>query len=62
MLVLVGRKAQLAEPQIRLLTSLPVRHTYHTSAQVFNIAPERKKQTAEAFCAVAEFLQERKLR
>ncbi len=56
MIVLVGKKAQSAKPQIRLLTSLPIKHTYHMSGQVFNRWPDKKKQTEEAFQAVAELL------
>ena len=60
MVVLVGRKAQSAAPKIRLLTLLPMRHTYHMSAQVFNISMEKKRLTQEAFSAIAEFLNENK--
>ena len=60
MVVLVGRKAQSAEPQICLLTSLPIKHTYHMSSQVFNIAPDKKKQTEEAFQEIARLLNENK--
>jgi uracil-DNA glycosylase len=58
LIVLVGRKAQSAEPQIRHLTALPIKHTYHMSGQVFNISPEKKRLTEEAFCRIAEFLNE----
>lgn len=65
MIVLVGRKAQHAEPQIRLLTSLSIpkvsiKHTYHMSALVFNTSPERRRLTEEAFRSIAEFLNENK--
>ena len=60
MIVLVGRKAQLAKPQICLLTSRPIRHTYHMSALVFNRSPEKKKQTEEAFSAIAREISENK--
>lgn len=56
LIVLVGRKAQSAEPQIRLLTSLPVQQIYHMSGQVFSTAPEKKKQTEEEFKAIGDFL------
>ncbi len=58
LIVLVGGKAQSAAPQIRLLTALPIRHTYHMSARVFNGSPDRRTRTEEAFLAVAEFLRE----
>ncbi len=60
LIVLVGLAAQAAAPRIRLLTSLPIKHTYHMSAQVFNIAPDKKKQTEEAFQDIAQFLNEYK--
>ena len=66
MIVLVGKRAQSAEPQIRLLTSLSIskvfiKHTYHMSALVFNRWPKKKKQTEEAFHAIAEFLHGNKI-
>ena len=61
LIVLVGRKAQLAEPQIRQLTSLPFCHTYHMSGQVFNRWPEKKKQTEEDFRRIAAFLNGEKI-
>lgn len=60
MIVFVGRKAQFAKPQIRLLTSLPIKHTCHMSGQVFNVWREKKKQTEEAFQNIAQFLNENK--
>ncbi len=60
MIVLVGRKAQSAEPQIRRLTALPIWHTYHMSGQVFNTMPEKKRLTEEAFRDISEFLNENK--
>ena len=60
LVVLVGRKAQSAEPQIRLLTARQIKHTYHMSGQVFNISPEKKRLTEEAFSGIAEFLGENK--
>lgn len=60
MIVLVGKKTQHAEPQIRQLTPLSTMHTYHMSAQVFNRWPEKKKQTEEAFQDIAQFLNENK--
>ena len=56
LIVLVGRKAQLAEPQIRLLTSCEIKHTYHMSALVFHTSPEKKKQTEDAFHSISAFL------
>ena len=56
MIVLVGRKAESAKPQIQQLTPLPIMHTHHMSARVFNVWPEKKKQTEEAFQAMAELL------
>ncbi len=60
LIVLVGRKALSAEPQIRRMTALPIQHTYHMSGQVFNISPEKKRLTEEAFRRIAEFLNESK--
>ena len=60
MIVLVGKKAQRAKPQILLLTSIEIRHTDHMSATVFNVWPDKKKQTEAAFLAVGEFLHENK--
>ena len=56
LIVLVGRKAQLAKPQIRLLTPIEIKHTYHMSGQVFNRWPEKKKLTEEDFRGIAAFL------
>lgn len=56
LIVLVGMAAQAAVPHIRLLTAREIRHTYHMSGQVFNRWPDKKKQTEEAFRAVAECL------
>ena len=56
LIVLIGRKAQSAEPQIRLLTSLPVQQIYHMSGQVFSTASEKKKQTEEESKAIGDFL------
>lgn len=55
-IVLVGKRALSAEAQIRLLTSHTIMHTPHMSARVFNVWPEKKKQTEETFQTVAEFL------
>ena len=60
LIVLVGAKARSAEAQIRLLTTLPIQRTHHMSARVFNVWPEKQKQTEEAFRAVAEFLSKSK--
>jgi uracil-DNA glycosylase len=56
MLVLVGRKAQSAKPQIHRLTVRPIRHTYHMSARVFYRWPEKKKQTEEDFGKISTHL------
>ena len=65
MIVLVGKKAQRAKPQIPMLTSLSIpkittKHTPPMSALVFNTSPERKKQTEEAFSQIAEVLTDNK--
>lgn len=60
LVVLVGRKAQSAEPQIQRLTVFPIRHTCHMSGQVFNISPEKRRLTEEAFSNIAEFLRTQK--
>lgn len=58
MIVLVGRKAQSAKPQIRLLTSCPIKCTYHMSALVFNTSPEKRRLIQEAFGDIAKELSE----
>ena len=60
LIVLVGKKAQSAGTHLRATTFLPVMHTHHMSAQVFNISPDRKRETQEAFAAVAKFLRDNK--
>ncbi len=55
-IVLIGRKAQTAAPYLRSITSLPIKHTYHMSALVFNISTEKKRQTQTDFADVAQFL------
>ena len=56
LIVLVGGKARSAKAQIQLLITLPIKHTYHMSARVFNTSLERKKQTEEDFRSIAAFL------
>ena len=56
MIVLVGRKAESAKPQIQQLTPLPIIHTYHMSALVFHTSLEKKKQTEDAFHGIAALL------
>ena len=57
-IVLVGRKSQSAERHISLLTSLPIRHTYHMSALVFNTSPEKRRLIQKAFRDIAKELSE----
>jgi len=57
-IVLIGKKAQSATKAIQFLTALPIMTTYHMSAQVFNISPEKKKLTQEMFVAIAQKLQD----
>ena len=61
-IVLVGKRAQSAEPFIRSITPLPTKGTYHMSALVFNRWPDKKKKTQEDFAAIAQFLRENKER
>ena len=60
LIVLVGRRAQSAKAHIRSLTPLPIKHTDHMSATVFNVWPEKKKQTEEAFKEIGKLLQTQK--
>ena len=65
MIVLVGRKAQHAEPQIRLLTSLfipkvSIKHTYHMSALVFNTSSEKRQLIEGSFSDIAKELRDNK--
>ena len=60
LIVLVGRKAQSAGAHLRSTTSFIIMQTYHMSAQVFNISPDKKRETQEAFAAVAKFLRDNK--
>lgn len=57
-IVLVGGKAQSATRYLSSITSLPIEHTYHMGAQVFNRWPDKKKTTQEDFAAIAQFLRE----
>ena len=59
-IVLVGRKAQSAAKAIQTMTPLLIVPTYHPSARVFNISPDKKRQTQEAFAEVAQLLQDNK--
>ena len=59
-IVLVGRKAQSATKAIQTMTPLCIVPTYHPSARVFNLSPDKKRQTQEAFAAVAQILQDNK--
>ncbi len=61
-IVLVGKRAQSAEPFIRSITSLPIMGTYHMSALVFNRWSDKKMKTQEDFAAIAQFLRENKER
>lgn len=54
--VLVGRKTQLARPQLRELTALPLVETFHPSSQVFNVWPEKKRETQRKWREVAAML------
>ena len=55
-IVLVGKKAQSAAPEIRRLTNLPFITTPHPSARVFNIWPEKRKETEADYAQVAALL------
>ncbi len=61
-IVLVGRKAESATKAIQtmtaLRTALQIVPTYHPSARVFNVWPDRKRQTQEKFAHIAQFLRE----
>ncbi len=56
LIVLVGGKAQSAKAQIRILTTLPIKHTYHMSARVFSRWLDKKRQTEKDFRGIAAFL------
>ena len=60
LIVLVGRKAQSAGAYLNSLTPIPIKHTYHMGARVFNGWPEKKQMTQEAFAAIAQFLRDNK--
>ncbi len=60
LIVLVGMAAQAAAPHIRLLTSLPIRHTYHMSGLVFNRWPKKRRLIQEAFGDIAKELSEKR--
>lgn len=62
LIVLVGRKAQLAENKIRSMTSLPITRTYHMGALVFNTSLEKRQQIQTAFADIAQFLRKNKER
>lgn len=55
-IVLLGKKAQLAEVHIQKLIGVPIVRTYHPSPRVFNRWPEKKKQAHDAFLSVAKLL------
>lgn len=57
-IVLVGRKAQSATRAIQTMTAMPIVPTHHPSARVFNVWPDKKRQTWEAFAAVAQLLRD----
>ena len=57
-IVLVGRRAQSAEPYIRSMTSIPTMGTYHMSALVFNRWPDKRTKTQKDFAAIAQFLRD----
>ncbi len=58
MIVLIGRKAQSATRYLSSITPLPIKHTYHMGAQVFNRWPDKRKTTQEDFAAIAKFLRD----
>ena len=57
-IVLIGKKAQSAEPFIRSITLLSITGTYHMSALVFNRWPDKKKKTQVDFAAIAKSLRD----
>ena len=52
-IVLVGKKAQSAKIQIEQLTNLPIVETWHPSARVFNMWPDKKDEMKEQLREVA---------
>ena len=52
-IVLVGKKAQSAKHQIERLTSVPIVETWHPSARVFNMWPDKKDAMKEQLRQVA---------
>ena len=57
-IVLVGKKAQSATEAIKTMTPLRIVPTHHPSARVFNVWPDKARQTQDAFARVAQLLQE----
>ena len=60
LIVLVGKKAQSAGAHLCSLTPVPIKHTHHMSAQVFNISPDKKREVEEAFADIALSLRDNK--
>ncbi|MGC4043031.1 MAG: uracil-DNA glycosylase [Armatimonas sp.] len=55
-IVLVGKKAQSAASEIRLMSEVPLVMTHHPSARVFNVWPEKRGEAERDFGRVAEIL------
>ena len=55
-IVLVGKKAQSAAKQIQTMTGARIVKTYHMSATVCNIWPEKRRQILADFRKIAESL------
>jgi len=54
--VLVGKKAQLAKSQIFQLTDLPLVETHHPSARVFNVWPYKKDEMRTHLLQIAAII------
>ncbi|RYX82962.1 uracil-DNA glycosylase [bacterium] len=55
-IALVGKKAQSAQKYIRELSNLPLIHTHHPSARVFNVWPHKRKEMSEQLAEIAEII------
>ncbi len=55
-IVLVGKKAQSAKEQIAQLTSVPTIETWHPSARVFNMWPDKREEMKHQLKEVAALM------
>jgi uracil-DNA glycosylase len=57
-IVLGGKKAQMAKGAIGRFTKVQIFETYHPSARVFNVWPDKREHTRTIYKQVATFLKE----